>query len=837
MTSIRLAGKSILVDEKPVFVRSGEMSYYRTDPSMWQARLDAAKDAELNCVSTYIPWAWHEPTDGSIDFNGETHPQRNLLRFLEMVAESGLYLYARPGPFINSEFRYGGHPRWLFDRYPEVWSKDSNGDPAIWRGHGVPVPTQLHPTFLGLVDRWYDAVIPRLTPYVATSGGPLLISQPDNEMNLVFTYGLGHSLYDEHTIGNGNQPGVWQDWLLERYGSLDAINRRHETHAEDPAHVQPPRVPAAGAADRRLIADWLDFKTWYIFTYASHLVRRFRELGLDVPWTMNEPVNMVFKGGDHAAASDYFRKEEGQYFTGGHIYLTGGEQDLIGVPITLYRLELVKMFDLAGPTFAAELGSGWVDLSRNRAHYNFDLLTRIALGHALDGYSLYMFSGGYNPAGTNNYGRDYHWNAPLLPDGTRHPTFENLRRLGAWIRGWESQIVDTVKEFDFYVAVSTDLPYQARWMDEVEVLSPASEDTFGYATVATKASHDAYDGVEGVLRVMTEFNANFQFVNLYHLPTKPLLDRPIIVPNSGRLAREAFALLQKHMENGQSVVFFPTVPRWDLDGNRMDEFLKAVGLDEVSDELIPIPGGEPHRTRFLTVAAAGIDEVAVDRGVRVFEGFGDGEVLAWHDGHAAVVRKQVGDGQLMMMGLYPSYLTRDSQDMFRSLLLDAAKIRRRVRSTEERLHAVVRRRPGSPTLFLTVANIAGGSGQAKIDIELDDGLRLTLPRRTDFVLDPKSVYSLWIDVDLGGLRLLHTTTELYPQDESMRRFVARGDRLAPVELGFDRPVRVQWDGAWHDSLDDNGVHLVALQHHTGESVLLVEPVSDQSRNDTERTSQ
>ncbi|MDG4765233.1 beta-galactosidase [Solwaraspora sp. WMMD406] len=825
MTRVRIARKSILIDDEPVYVRSGELPYYRTGPDSWRHRLDAARDANLNCVATYIPWEWHEPTEGAPDLTGATHPQRDLVRFLDLVADSGLRLMIRPGPFINSEFRYGGHPAWVFDNHPQVWSRDADGKPALWRGHGVPIPAQLHPDFLSLVDGWYEQVVPLLARYTIDNGGPIVLSQPDNEMNICFTYGLGHSLYDADSIGDGTTPGRWQRWLLDRYGSAEAVARRHGVPGGDLAALAPPRRPAADPAGRRRIADWLDYKTWYIFTFASHLVERFRALGLDVPFTMNEPVNMMFKGGDHAAASTFFRHEEGRYFTTGHLYLSGGEQDLIGVPTTLYRLELVKMLDLAGPTFVAELASGWVDLTRNRAHYNFDLLTRLALGHGLDGYNIYMFSGGYNPPGSNNYGRDYHWNAPVLPDGSRHPTFDRLARTGAWIDGWQRELVDTEKEIDFYLALSTDLAYQARWMDEVEVLSPGSEDTFGYATVATKASHDAYDGVDGVIRIMTEFNAHFTFVNPYHPPRRPITDRPVVVPTSGRLPRQGFDLLRRQLDAGQTVVFFPTVPTMDLDSEPATEFLRFAGLDQLTETEVPIPGMEPGRTRFLTIDGtgegdAGMPEVAVDRGLRTFAGIGDdAEVLATHEGRPVIFRRPAGRGQVLVMGVYPSYLTRDSQDFFRTVLLDAAGVRRRVTTTGERLHAVLRHRPDSPAKLVTVANVAGGDGTGRVTVALDGEAPVTFPHVGELAVDAKSVYQLWLDLDLGYTRMVYATTELTPTNTERTAFTARGDRLAPVELAFDRPTSGSWNGAPFHTEPVDEVHVVSLRHHDGTAEL------------------
>ena len=43
-------------------------------------------------------------------------------------------------------------------------------------------------------------------------GGPVILVQPDIEPNLVFTYGIDGSLYDEHVTGPG---GLWARWRAE----------------------------------------------------------------------------------------------------------------------------------------------------------------------------------------------------------------------------------------------------------------------------------------------------------------------------------------------------------------------------------------------------------------------------------------------------------------------------------------------------------------------------------------------------------------------------------------------------------------------------------------------
>lgn len=59
---------------------------------------------------TDVPWNWHEPLPGVYDF---TSPARDIVRFVQLAHELGLYVIVRPGPYICSEWDMGGMPWWL----------------------------------------------------------------------------------------------------------------------------------------------------------------------------------------------------------------------------------------------------------------------------------------------------------------------------------------------------------------------------------------------------------------------------------------------------------------------------------------------------------------------------------------------------------------------------------------------------------------------------------------------------------------------------------------------------------------------------------------------------
>ena len=94
------------VNGKETFVYSGCFHYYRCDPGQWIDILQKMKAAGFNTVETYVPWNFHEREKGQLDLT-------LLDKFLSVCQQMGLYVIARPGPYICAEWDIGGFPRWL----------------------------------------------------------------------------------------------------------------------------------------------------------------------------------------------------------------------------------------------------------------------------------------------------------------------------------------------------------------------------------------------------------------------------------------------------------------------------------------------------------------------------------------------------------------------------------------------------------------------------------------------------------------------------------------------------------------------------------------------------
>ncbi|MBO3800376.1 MAG: beta-galactosidase [Candidatus Brockarchaeota archaeon] len=157
MTTVSWDDKSLKVDGKPIFILSGELHYFRIPRELWEDRILKAKRAFLNAVSTYFAWNWHERGEGCFDFS----EWRDVDEFLSLCEKHGLYVIARPGPYICSEWDFGGLPNWLI-------------------GRNI-VPRSLDKEFMKHALRYYDHIIPIIRKHLATRGGSVILFQIENE--------------------------------------------------------------------------------------------------------------------------------------------------------------------------------------------------------------------------------------------------------------------------------------------------------------------------------------------------------------------------------------------------------------------------------------------------------------------------------------------------------------------------------------------------------------------------------------------------------------------------------------------------------------------------------
>ena len=157
--TVSFDGYSFLIDGRRTYIWSGEFHYFRLpSPDLWLDIFQKMKAAGFNAVSIYFDWGYHSPAPGVYDFTGV----RDVGKLLDMAQEAGLYVIARPAPYINAEVDGGGLPGWMLTQPGANRSDD--------------------PQFLKYSDEWMTQIDRILARHQYTNGtGPVIAYQVENE--------------------------------------------------------------------------------------------------------------------------------------------------------------------------------------------------------------------------------------------------------------------------------------------------------------------------------------------------------------------------------------------------------------------------------------------------------------------------------------------------------------------------------------------------------------------------------------------------------------------------------------------------------------------------------
>lgn len=141
---------SIIIDDKREFIKSAALHYFRLPgKDLWFDRLSKIKAAGYNTVDLYFCWNYHSSKQGEYDFSGV----KDVKELLKLTQELGLFVIARPGPFINAEVTAGGLPFWLLNN-PNVVPRNRQDGDFIYSQ-----------PFMDAVKEWYNQIIPIINGY------------------------------------------------------------------------------------------------------------------------------------------------------------------------------------------------------------------------------------------------------------------------------------------------------------------------------------------------------------------------------------------------------------------------------------------------------------------------------------------------------------------------------------------------------------------------------------------------------------------------------------------------------------------------------------------------
>ncbi|PPR86719.1 hypothetical protein GOBAR_AA33971 [Gossypium barbadense] len=172
--------RAIVIDGKRRVLISGSIHYPRSTPEMWPDLIQKSKDGGLDVIETYVFWNLHEPV-------------RN-----QLVAEAGLYVHLRIGPYVCAEWNYGGFPLWL------------HFIPGIkFRTDNEPFKAEMQRFTAKIVEMMKQEKL------YASQGGPIILSQIENEYgNIDSAYGAAAKPYIKWAAGMAISLDTGVPWVM-----------------------------------------------------------------------------------------------------------------------------------------------------------------------------------------------------------------------------------------------------------------------------------------------------------------------------------------------------------------------------------------------------------------------------------------------------------------------------------------------------------------------------------------------------------------------------------------------------------------------------------------------
>jgi hypothetical protein len=386
---------SLQVDGRRVIVRAGALHYFRLPArALWRDRIAQMKDAGLNAVDVYYPWNYHEERPGELDFTG----LRDVEHLHDQIERAGLYLIARPGPYVCAELDFGGLPAWLLR------------DPALTPRCRTHEGFHFSRSYMEAAHGWFEAIVPRIA-----ARANLLLFQIENEYAVPSPVAALASPTADLAIrwlGARNVARIagWR-WLRRR--ALASGSKSLGQHN----------------------------------AYMRELYKHVRALGVRVPIFHNdlEPYRGRQLDVDMLALDRYpvtdFR---GDWRDDRHTF-----DDFLGD-----EAALDAHGRSANPVFYPELQGGWYDgwggagYARIRERLGadgIDATTKAALAARATLWSYYVFSGGvtwgYLPS--PDVYTSYDYGAPIGESGATDARYDAVRRLNEFIAAHERDLAAT----------------------------------------------------------------------------------------------------------------------------------------------------------------------------------------------------------------------------------------------------------------------------------------------------------------------------------------------------------------------------------------------------------
>lgn len=759
---------SFCLDGRKVFLNSGEVHYFRIRREHWDKHLQAVCDAGLTTVSTYVPWAWHEPEESVFDFDGTSCPERDFKGWLQRCQKHGLTCIVKPGPFILAETRGAGLPDWFLNQHREaVKMRSRKGE--IVPGDGVNL---FHPIFQEKVARWYDQVMPLISRHEISSGGPIILMQICNEIGL-FSW-LAHQADYAETVR-----ARFIAYLSATFKSITELNRRWGTAYPDFDQVELPpdgRLPYASKEDRSRDYTWHQFWRTYYGDYGRLLTRWARSRGVRVPFFHNLP-GWIYGSGYEFPVNitmyeDLFGARSELVFGVDHIPEYLSHRNLHDDRIIN---DITSAMQANKPLFAAEFQCGSREYHVVTNPRELELFYKASIAHGLVGWNYYMFSQGRNPRHRGYSGDTFYWFNPLTAEGERTSVFPLVQRMSRIVGTTERLILEAKRKAE--VCVLFYPPYYATELERPE--TGAS----GLQYVAAAIRRPAY--FDGLLKALQVLNVDYDMADLCQATGDTLARyKQVWSFTTDEMNGRDQQVLADYAKAGGQLVMFPYLPDREMSQIPCTIIRDALAVKPTGVEIIDSPLIDLFDLQDIKCAnpQSTFDESSLP----------GAEIIARTiTGKACGFSKRLGQGSVFHLGTWIGFDTEGHKAAYESILRRSnAKLRQA--SASSAYLAVRQRFTPDRAGVLFIANYHNEEHAGRVFYtHPGTGESVPLPYTQDQTVWP-ALYGVLTPVCMqvcDDIKILHSTSDLLgitARDDHLE-FALHGDRDLAGEIVFEGP--------------------------------------------------
>jgi beta-galactosidase len=734
-----IKGKNFILNDKKVFLNSGEIHYFRIKRELWDKHLDAAVEAGLTTVSTYVPWAWHESAEGIFDLNGSTGPEHDLEGWLQRCQAHGLTCVLKPGPFILAETRGAGLPDWFLEKYgSDVKMHNRKGE--IVASDGVSL---FHPVYLEKVGLWYDQIMPFIREREISNGGPIIMMQICNEIG-VFSW-LAH----QGDYGEGVKER-FISFLNNKFNDIEQLNQLWGTNYSDFSDIELPpdgRLPYVSKGDRGRDYEWHCFWRTYYGDYLRLLTQMARGRGVTVPFYHNLPGWIYGSGYEFplniTMYEDLFGDKSEILFGVDHIpeYLShrNMHDDRIINDITL-------AMQGDRPLFAAEFQCGSREYHVVTNPREMELFYKASIAHGLTGWNFYMFSQGRNPRHRGYSGSTFYWFTPLTPEGERNSLFPLVKRISKLVRISEELIVESERKAEICVLFYP--PYYATELERPE--TGASGLWFNASSIRRPAYFD------GLLKVLQVLNIDYDMADLSRSSAASLgRYKQVWAFSTDEMNAKDQQTLVDYTIAGGNLVIYPCLPDREMTQKPCSIIRDSISVSPAGIEVIDSP----------LVDIFGLQDIKCANPQVVFteESLGGAEVIARTiRGTSCGFSKILEKGNIIHLGTWLGFDTEGHKPAYEAILARSGAKLRQAKADNENL-TVVQRFTRNHSALLFIGNYYNEEQKGKVTYTHPlTGDSISIPFTGGLMTWP-ALYAVLTPVCMAisdGLAVVHCTSEI-----------------------------------------------------------------------------